>query len=63
MALLQLYCLFIVHNATFSYIMGSILLVEETGENHIPVASHGQTLSHIVVSSTPRHEWGSNSQL
>jgi hypothetical protein len=34
-------------------------LVEETGvpgENHRPVASHRQTLSHNVVSSTPRHE-------
>jgi len=33
-----------------------ILLVEETGvprENHRPVASHWQTLSHNVVSSTP----------
>jgi hypothetical protein len=33
--------------------------VEETGvpgENHWPVASHWQTLSHSVVSSTPRHE-------
>ena len=41
------------------------LLVEETevpGENHRPVASHGQTLSHNVVSSTPRNERGSNSQ-
>ena len=37
----------------------SVLLVEETGvprENHRPVASHWQTLSHNVVSSTPRHE-------
>jgi hypothetical protein len=35
----------------------SVLLVEETGgpgENHWPVASHKQTLSHNVVSSTPR---------
>jgi len=42
------------------------ILVEETGvpgENHRPVTSHWQTLSHNVVSSTPRHEWGSNSQL
>jgi hypothetical protein len=33
--------------------------VEETGvagENHWPVASHWQTLSHNVVSSTPRHD-------
>ena len=34
----------------------SVLLVEETGiprENHQPVASHWQTLSHNVVLSTP----------
>ena len=40
----------------------SVLLVEETevtGENHQPVASHWQTLSHNVVSSTPRHKRGS----
>ena len=41
----------------------SVLLVEEIGETHRPVASHWQTLSHNVVSSTNRHEWGSNSQL
>jgi hypothetical protein len=37
----------------------SFLLVEDTrvlGENHQPVASHCQTLSHNVVSSTPCHE-------
>ena len=28
------------------------------GENHLPVASHWQTLSHNVVSSTPYHERG-----
>ena len=57
-------------NATFNNISviswQSVLLVEETGvpgENHRPVASHRQTLSHNVVSSTPRHEQGSNSQL
>jgi hypothetical protein len=36
-----------------------VLLVEETGgpgENHRPAASHRQTLSHTVVSSTPLHE-------
>jgi len=32
----------------------SVLLVEETWENHQPVTSHWQTLSHNVVSSTPR---------
>ena len=44
----------------------SVLLVEENGipeENHRPVASHWQTLSHNVVSGTPCHEWDSNSQL
>ena len=32
------------------------------GENKKPVASHWQPLSHNVVSSTPRHERGSNVQ-
>jgi len=47
-------------NATFNNISviswRSVLLVEETrghGENHWPVTSHWQTLSHNVVSSTP----------
>ena len=56
-----------VFNATFNSISviswRSVLLVEETGENDRPVASHCQTLSHNVVSSTPSHERGSNSQL
>jgi hypothetical protein len=42
-----------------------VLLVEETwvpGVNHWPAASNWQTLSHNVVSSTPRHERWSNSQ-
>ena len=50
-----------VFNATFNTISvilwRSVLLVEETGvsrENHRPVASHSQTVSHNVVSSTPR---------
>jgi hypothetical protein len=49
-----------VFNATFNNILviswRSVLLVEETGvpgENHWPVASHCQTLSHNVLSSTP----------
>ena len=44
----------------------SVLLVEETGvprENQLPGASHCKTLSHNVVSSTPRNERGSNLQL
>jgi hypothetical protein len=32
----------------------SVLLVEETGENHWPAASHWQTLSRNVVSNIPR---------
>ena len=50
-----------VFNATFNNISviswRSVLLVEETGlsgENHRPVASHWQTLSQNVTSSTPR---------
>ena len=60
---------FMAFNATFNNISviswWSVLLEEETGvheENHRPVASHWQTLSHNVVSSTPRHEQGLNSQ-
>ena len=54
---------------TFNYISiiswRSVLLAEETGvtENHRPVASHRQTLSHNVASSTPHHEQGSNAEL
>ena len=52
-----------VFSATFNNIISAILwqsflLVEETGgpgEHHRPVASHRQTLSHNIVSSTPRH--------
>ena len=56
---------FTVFNATFNNITvilwRSVLLMEETGENHLPVVSNWQTLSHNVVSSTPRHEQGSKS--
>jgi hypothetical protein len=44
-----------VFNTTFNNISvilwRSVLLVEETGENHRPVANHWQTLSHNVVSN------------
>jgi hypothetical protein len=57
-------------NDTFNNISAiswrSVLLVGETrvpGENHRPVASHWQTVSHNVVSSTPSNERDSNSQL
>ena len=61
-----------VFNATFnnisviSWLSAAVLLVEETGipgENYRPVTSHCQTLSHNIVSSTPRHEWDPDSQL
>ena len=55
-------------NTTFNNISvtwwGSVLLMEETrvsGEHQRSAAS--KTLSHKVLSSTPRHEWDSNSQL
>ena len=44
----------------FQFYHGSVLLVEETRvprKNHRPAASHWQTLSHNVVSSTPHHQW------
>ena len=57
---------FMVFNATFNNISviswRSVLLMEETRENHQPVTSNRQILSHNVVSSTPLHERGSNSQ-
>ena len=43
----------------------AVLLMGKTEvpeENHRPVASHWQTLSHNAVSSTPRHERDSNTQ-
>jgi hypothetical protein len=47
-----------VFNSTFNNIsvisFQSVVLVEETGENHRPAASHWHTLSHNVVSSTLR---------
>ena len=56
-------------NNTFSNISvilwRSVLMMEETGvprENHLPAASHWQTLSHNVVLSSTRNERGSNSQ-
>ena len=50
-----------VFNATFNNILAiswrSGVLIEETGEYDRPAASHCQTLSHNVVSSTPdRHD-------
>jgi hypothetical protein len=47
-----------VFNTTFNNISfipwQLVLLVEETGENHRPSASHWKTLLNNVVSSTPR---------
>ena len=50
----------------FSYVVLSVSLVEETGiprENYRPVTSRWQSLSHNDVSSAPRHERVSNSQV
>jgi hypothetical protein len=59
-----------VFNATLNNIsvisLRSVLLLGETRvpkENPRPAARHWQTLSHKVVSSTPRNERDSNSQL
>ena len=59
-----------VFNFTFNTIWiiswQSLFLMEVTGvpgENHWPVASQWQSLSHNVVSSTPRHNRNSNSWL
>jgi hypothetical protein len=44
----------------------SVMFVEEigvSGETHRSGVSHRKTLSHNVISITPRHEWDSNSQL
>jgi hypothetical protein len=57
------WCLNVTFNNILVILWQSVLLVEETGENHWPVASQGQTLLHNVLSNTPLHEQGSNSQL
>ncbi len=61
---------FMVSNATFNNISiiswRLVLLMEENGapgENHRHAASYCQTLSQHVISSTPPHERGLNSQL
>ena len=58
---------FMVLNSTFNNLTvvswWSVLLVGEPvvpRENHRAVASHCQTLSHNVVSSTPRHDGVNN---
>ena len=60
---------FMVFNATLNNISviqnvswRSVLSLEETGENHWPVASHWKNVSHIVVSNTLHHQQDSNSQ-
>jgi hypothetical protein len=52
-------------NTTFKNISVTTFVAEigVPREIHRPVASHWQSLSHNDLSSTPRHEWGSNSQL
>ena len=54
-------------NATFNNILAIlwqlVLFVDETGENHRPVASPEQSSTHNVVSGTLCHEQVLNSQL
>ena len=56
------YARFMVFKATFNNILvilwQSVLLVEETGENHHPVVSHWQTSSHNDV--PPERDSNSN---
>ena len=63
---------FMVFNITFNNISVTVYIVavsyigggnRSTQGNHKPATSHWQTLSTNFVSSTPGHEWGSNSQL
>jgi len=64
--ILGLWCLTPLFNNISIISWRSVLLAEETGvprENHRPVVSHWQTLSHNVVSSTPHSVQDSNSQL
>ena len=59
-------CIKVAFNNTSAISWWSVLLVEQTDvtrENHPPVVSHWQTLSHNVVSIKPRHERDANSQL
>jgi hypothetical protein len=51
---------FMVFNTTFNSFIGGGTGVP--GENYPLVASHSQTLSHNVISSTPCHEQGLNPQ-
>jgi hypothetical protein len=63
MAKIEVWCRVMAFNASFNNIS---IMMEETGvpgENHGPASSRRQTLSHNVVSSAPRHEKDSNSQL
>jgi hypothetical protein len=50
-----------VFNTTFKNVSVTTFVAEigVPREIHRPVASHWKTLSHNVLSSTPRHEWGS----
>jgi hypothetical protein len=60
-----LWCLMATFNNISIISWWSVLLVEETGvpgKNQWPATRHSETSSHNVVSSTPRHEQGSNSQ-
>jgi hypothetical protein len=63
-ALFGMWCLTSL-SAIFQLYRDGVLLVEETGENDLLQVTdkHYYIMLHNVVSSTPRHERGSNSQL
>jgi len=48
-------------NIHVNKIIGLVALM--SGWHYQPTTSHWYTLSHIVVSSTPRHKWDLNPQL
>ena len=65
MSFIFCYILISLKNSKLSHLQHYYLIDGGMGvcrENLQPVASHGQTLSHNVVLSIPRHERDSNSQ-
>ena len=57
--MLGLWCLMQLSTIFQLYREGQLLV----GGNGVPGETHSQIVSHNVASSTPRHEWGSNSHI